>query len=123
MKQFIAIFFLVSVFLQTFRMNYKILYYHLNKGSFVQNCENRNKPVLKCNGKCQLSKQIQKQEQQDKEVPLNKTDHHEEVISSIHKPIQYSFEMTSINTLNNPSYKSGLVVKTSISVFHPPRFI
>lgn len=122
MKQLIAIFFLAAVFLQTFRMNYKILCYHFNKGSFIQNCENKNKPVLKCNGKCQLSKQIQKQEQQDKEIPLSKTDHREDVISSIHKPIQYIFEIALINKQNNPSYKSGLIVKTSFSVFHPPRF-
>lgn len=35
-------------------------------------CENKEKPVLKCNGKCYLAKQLQAAEEVKKEVPEKK---------------------------------------------------
>ncbi len=48
-------------------------YYHLNKEYIARNlCENRDKPEMHCNGKCQVKKMIEKveQEHQDQhEIP------------------------------------------------------
>tara|TARA_R110002126_G_scaffold181407_1_gene330228 strand:+ start:298 stop:669 length:372 start_codon:yes stop_codon:yes gene_type:complete len=37
-------------------------------------CENKDKPELKCNGKCYLSKQLAKEAQESEEVPYNSQD-------------------------------------------------
>ncbi|MEQ3656569.1 MAG: hypothetical protein ABNH00_11950 [Dokdonia sp.] len=37
-------------------------------------CENKDKPELKCNGKCYLSKQLAKEAQESDEAPFNSQD-------------------------------------------------
>ncbi|MCI4441879.1 MAG: hypothetical protein JHC39_00085 [Lentimicrobium sp.] len=40
-----------------FRMTYAVLYYSFNNAEFTEKyCENKDKPVMKCNGKCKLAK-------------------------------------------------------------------
>ncbi|SHG55519.1 hypothetical protein [Winogradskyella jejuensis] len=37
-------------------------------------CENKDKPELKCNGKCYLSKQLAKEAQESEDMPFNSQD-------------------------------------------------
>lgn len=37
-------------------------------------CENKDKPELKCNGKCYLGKQLAKESQESEETPFNSQD-------------------------------------------------
>jgi hypothetical protein len=40
-----------------------LVYFHINQREIVRlSCENRNRPALKCNGKCYLAKQLRKAE-------------------------------------------------------------
>src|SRR5690606_17520421 len=46
--------------------------YQLNTGIYEVNCENKNKPQLRCKGKCQMAKQMQEQSSKDKSSDIYK---------------------------------------------------
>ncbi len=51
---------------QTFSKMLIMVEYNLNRDYIAQNlCENKNKPMLHCNGKCQLSKKLAEDEKQN----------------------------------------------------------
>ncbi|HNL38973.1 MAG TPA: hypothetical protein PKH43_07565 [Saprospiraceae bacterium] len=35
-----------------------VLHYQLNRSMYIRHCENRNKPSMKCDGKCYLKKKM-----------------------------------------------------------------
>jgi len=41
--------------------------YYSNRQAYMQQCENKNKPWMHCNGKCQLAKKLQQQDASDKQ--------------------------------------------------------
>ena len=57
-RQVAAIFLLFSFALQVFNRSIIVLDYFANTASFAKNCENKARPMLHCNGKCQLMKKI-----------------------------------------------------------------
>ena len=68
----ITVTFLLLVFLSQYFSRYIILAdYELNKDYISRVlCENRNKPNLHCNGKCQLKKRLEK-DQKEAQSPFN----------------------------------------------------
>jgi hypothetical protein len=64
--------FVVSTLLYNTRFSYFIYQYHFNNKVFTENyCINKDKPELKCNGKCELAKlakAAEKQEQNNKNI-------------------------------------------------------
>ena len=66
MKKLIAIFALTGILLQAFYSGIILVNYQLQKEYITKNlCENRKNPSMKCNGKCHLRKQLQKQEKEE----------------------------------------------------------
>lgn len=63
MRQVIAIILIASVLLQSMNKLVVEVSYELNKDYIAKNlCVNRDKPMMHCNGKCHLAKQLQKTE-------------------------------------------------------------
>ncbi|HTE27488.1 hypothetical protein [Flavitalea sp.] len=54
--------------------------YYLNTSSYSKNCENKAKPILKCNGKCQLAKKILEKQKQEEQTPEQKLENKYQVI-------------------------------------------
>ena len=50
--------FLSSLMVQVFAGFILKADYAINRAVYIKSCVNKNKPVLKCNGKCQLSKKL-----------------------------------------------------------------
>lgn len=46
-----------------------VLHYQWNLAAYLEKCENKAKPALRCNGKCHLKKQIAASEGQDPAKP------------------------------------------------------
>lgn len=59
---------LFAVGLQSFNSSLVVANYKLNTEFYLRNCINKNKPQLKCNGHCQMAKQLQQAEQQNKDA-------------------------------------------------------
>lgn len=83
-------------------------------------CENRDKPMMHCNGRCQLCKRLAKQDNQDKDNPERKAENRNEVLfcqetgclltqPSIYFISSLYFAMTS-----------GEPVDRASAIFHPP---
>lgn len=96
--------------------------YELNKNYIATVlCENINKPELKCNGKCYLSKKIKQAEKEDQksEQTASKT-----MLSQnfIFTNFHFKSYLRQIATI----YPAGINIylsKISKSVFHPPQAV
>lgn len=52
--------------MQTFSNSFILINYQMNKDYISKNlCENKDKPMLHCNGKCHLRKQLAKEEKKE----------------------------------------------------------
>jgi hypothetical protein len=72
-KQYTACLLLLSVLLQTFSTAVIYVDFYANQDYIARNlCENRDKPMLHCCGRCQLRKRLTRQDNQDKSNPEKK---------------------------------------------------
>jgi hypothetical protein len=71
---------LIAFAIQTFQMGGMVFDYYLNTSAYSKNCENKAKPVLKCNGKCQLAKKILAKQKEDEQTPERKLENKNQVI-------------------------------------------
>lgn len=122
-KLFFTYFFFAVYLLAMVKPMLPILDYYINYDYIVtQLCENRDKPILACNGKCYVAKEIEKNktsDNQDTTVPEFKLDLYfadaldfqiirSEIIPETKKCIPLSRNELLPNAI-------------SFSIFHPPR--
>ena len=71
-KHILLLLFTTSTLLYSLRFSYFVYQYHFNNKVFTENyCVNKDKPELKCNGKCELvklAKAAEKKEQSNKNI-------------------------------------------------------
>ena len=119
-SRIITVFILLIFLCETFDQGFIKMAFYINQNSIAKNlCENRNKPKMHCNGKCQLQKKIN-QNNTNKQAE-RKTESRDEVLSSksffacINAPVSFminkKFFLKDINYLTN----------RSSSFFHPPQ--
>jgi hypothetical protein len=97
--------------------------YIINKEYIANNlCVNKSKPILKCNGKCHLAKQLKKQDQKE-----NKSSSSKEKIEVITDQISVEtyafFESDFLKAKKNDvfEYNKSIIQSDLNSVFQPPR--
>jgi hypothetical protein len=117
---------LVSILLiafmgQTFNQGWYYLDYQIRKKEYVKRCVNKARPMLHCNGKCQLMKKMEQQQKKEQgQAPEMKYAGKIEVLSS-----KSSF-LLAFNALTAEYKKryfisnSGETVEQYIAIFHPP---
>lgn len=123
MKQTLAISFLLIYFLALLNPISPFINYSLNKAEIIKKfCENIDKPVLACEGKCHLNKQIEKK---SKEQENNDETNRIEVISPIGKVnylsvngfVKFEFSTTI------PSFDECYKNIRSIKIDYPPQWV
>ncbi len=67
MRKLLVLILITSVMMQTFSKGVLLLSYYTNTGVYAANCENKARPQLHCNGKCQLSKKIKEEERKEQQ--------------------------------------------------------
>jgi len=95
--------------------------FYLNRNYIAKNlCENRNKPGMKCCGKCYLKKKLANQEKQD-QSPNSKESKDKQV------ELFYSYTKTEVVHFSHPGNTSQyfnhnelLTISVSHTVFRPP---
>ncbi|MBA4198153.1 MAG: hypothetical protein C0459_11430 [Chitinophaga sp.] len=118
-KQFVTILLLTAFSLQTFQKAGMVLNYYTNTASYAKNCENKARPMLHCNGKCQLMKKLKQEENKDKQNPERRSDNKDEVLSS--KSFFASVSNTVITSNNSYLFRNNNLIKDIPSdFFHPP---
>ena len=81
-KQLTVVILLTAFAMQTFNRAVIVFNYYTNTASFAKNCENKAKPMLHCNGKCQMMKKMRQQENKDQQVPERKSAFNETILTS-----------------------------------------
>lgn len=84
-------------------------------------CINKDKPELKCNGKCYLAKQLKEaSEEKEKNLPaITMKDYPIGIIAFI---VFETSQTTTTITTNNFQYNNRYAFTYLNSVFHPPTF-
>jgi len=119
-RPIIASIILLAFVAQTFSAQVIQLNYYMNTATFAKNCENKARPKMHCNGKCQVMKKMQEEEKKDQQVPERKSANKNEVLSS--KSFFCSIVFNSIIVENDfPRRSIPAPVDRSASVFHPPQ--
>jgi hypothetical protein len=83
-------------------------------------CENRNKPVMKCGGKCCLSKKLNREERKDRENPERRAESKFEVMEM--QEDHYLFQPArTISLLAYTELKENTYIVYRADFFHPPQ--
>jgi len=99
-----------------------VTWYEVNKDYIAKNlCVNRNKPELKCCGKCYLKKQLNKADQQtdDKQAPSKNSRISIEAFV-IPAPVKIRAFYNEELSIFNPGYQKMYGSVYEGSIFHPP---
>jgi hypothetical protein len=119
-KQTIALLLLAAFAISSFSRVFWVADYYVNTAAYSKNCENKAKPKLQCNGKCQMMKKLKQEEQKDQQVPEQKSGAKFEILSSrsfYQQPTHFFTEPSvvflSFSTIGTP-------IDRNIPVFHPP---
>jgi hypothetical protein len=70
----------VAFLLSTFSKGLILVDYYTNPGRFAKSCENKARPKMHCNGKCQVMKKMSQEENKDKQNNTKKQN--EDIICS-----------------------------------------
>lgn len=116
-------YFLTAIFFcQVFGNNFITLEFYANRDFIVKNyCENRDRPSMHCNGKCQLRKKLASDDNHDKQSSERRIETRNEVLSPI-----TAFPSMNVVCLvcNQQKYfitNSALPSTLPLAIFHPPQ--
>jgi len=86
-------------------------------------CINREKPMIMCNGKCYLSEQLKKAEEQEEKQPPTNTKERLEVIYYYAKSsFDFPFDPDCFLSKLNPACIAEFYTSSFIAdIFHPPK--
>jgi hypothetical protein len=115
-----AILLIVAFAIQTFKGGFVIFDYYTNTAAFAKNCVNKAKPKMHCNGKCQMMKKMQAEEQKDQQVPERKFENKIEVVSSKYFVTTIHPGTSQIVALTYNNTYTARELKMPRSFFHPP---
>lgn len=118
-RQIITTVFLLAFVGQTFYKAVIVLDYYTNTAAYAKNCENKARPKLHCNGKCQMMKKLKEEERKEQEnterrLGLN------EVISAKSFFTIITDRRGALITYSYFHTNSGRPVDKSYTIFHPP---
>ena len=116
-----ALFLFISFALQTFKGGFVILNYYTNTAAFAENCINKAKPKLQCNGRCQMMKRLQEQEKKDQQIPERKLENKVEIFSSGSFFFNIEIPFLCIEPEIFPVEKKPPLADIAYSFFHPPQ--
>lgn len=87
-------------------------------------CINREKPMTMCNGKCYLSEQLKKaEEQEEKQTPANKKERLEVVYYYAKSSFDFLFYTNCLASKLNPACVDEFYTSFFIDdIFRPPKF-
>jgi hypothetical protein len=117
-KQLIVAVLLLALLGQTLNRAFIVTSYYVNQGAFARNCENKARPKMHCNGRCQMMKKLRQEENKDKQNPERRSSY-DEVLSS--KSFFATVEVYSAPLLQHVAvYRANVPSPHPRNIFHPP---
>lgn len=120
-KKIITLVLLVAFAIHTFSRVMIVFDFYANQKTIAATlCENRDRPMLKCEGKCLLAKKLLAQEKKDQQNPERKTENRPEDLSSrsFFSVLSGSIFIELPGVYEKEPF--GKPVHRSFAVFHPP---
>jgi hypothetical protein len=121
MFRYISVILLLIAFTgQAFQQSFLVLSYYTNTGAYSKNCVNKARPMLHCNGKCQLAKKIKQQEEKDQKNPERRPELKSEVSSSRTYFASLPLQDIEIHITHHSFYIAARLPGHIPGIFHPP---
>ncbi len=120
-KQIPVILLLIGFLGQTFSKCLIFFNYQLKKNyiaTFL--CENRDKPEMKCEGKCYLCKRFKGEDKKERENPERKSENKFEIIS-FEARLAISHPAFKSISFNYPHFQEHVFDSYTVDFFHPPQ--
>ena len=119
-KQLTVILLFTAITVQTFNQAVIVFNYYTNTAAFAKNCENKAKPMMHCNGRCQMMKKLKQEENKDKQNPERRSDSKDEVLYFSKSQIIFQYNFASI-LMKYPSFNNSIIKDISFDFFQPPQ--
>ncbi|MGV3696710.1 hypothetical protein [Flavobacterium sp.] len=128
LKSIVAIVFLAAVLWQPFYQSGYIAYWQLNKEKIAKTeCINRFRPMMHCEGKCQLYQELKKaadEEAENNKLPLQVLKlKNLDTFIEMNYPWSPRFPITSVFRKPFATYHNLYTFLDDVSVFHPPAVV
>jgi hypothetical protein len=122
-KQQAAFFILAAFLVQTMNGNLIALDYYTHAAKYAAACINKDKPMMHCNGKCQMMKKFKAEEKKDQENPERRGENKNEITlsSSSFFPSITTPRSEIIAFAKKTPYSAGNIIDRSFDIFHPPQ--
>jgi len=119
LKPVCAILLLIVFFAHCFTESFIVIRFYANQAYYASICENKARPMLHCNGKCQLARKLRQAEKKDQQNSGRRLDNNNnEVI--FFPPAIYNFYCASLFNNHFGCVQDNHTVDFSLSIFHPP---
>ena len=123
MRPIFAISFLVIYFLALLNPIAPYINYSINKAEIIEKyCENKDKPVLKCEGKCHLKKQLVKAAESEKNKEETVNEEASYPIGSVHQ-VQFKTISTFSFLIEIPKLEINFKNDLFTKIDHPPQCV
>jgi hypothetical protein len=123
LKYAFVILLLTALFAQSFSRSILLADYLVNIEVYKKKCINKAKPMLQCNGKCQMLKKLKKQNTGvPSDAPVPPFNQFEVVLSSKSYFPTIDFVIFSTKRKYN-SISASFFTNYRVSIFHPPGVI
>lgn len=124
MKSVLALVLFIAMQLPLMNQWGAVAYYRVNQDYIAQNlCENRDKPMLNCNGQCYLAKQLKAAEEKEQKSNSERLEKMPEVVLAFQsiQPIFTSLFLQISVAEDHFATPSFVLSNESKCFFHPPR--
>ncbi|WP_178984944.1 hypothetical protein [Winogradskyella helgolandensis] len=117
-----VLFLLLLIIFNSTKTSLTYAYYILDPVGFVENlCENKDKPELECNGKCQLMK-VAESQSSNQNIPTSIIDFKDLILYPCpNTSFQLTQDTLTRNSLSTSYYLNLYSFNNSNYCFHPPR--
>jgi len=114
---------ILAFFAQAFSRYLIVADYYVNTSAYMENCVNKERPWMHCNGRCQLCKKLHQQNNsEDKQTPERKSGNNgnETLYSSSSFAGFTGLRLVALINLQYPESPGGKPVGRPRTLFHPP---
>ncbi|MFI1772058.1 hypothetical protein [Thalassobellus citreus] len=117
----LSLFLIAIILFNSLRVSFTYAYYLVDTADFIERlCENKDKPIMQCNGKCHLKKVAQNNSTNDDKVPLKEIDF-KEVILYIVAETAFNFTYTTASENEISNYNNLYTYSLISTLDHPPQ--
>jgi hypothetical protein len=121
LRQCTTILLLLAFAASTFSKAVIVVDFYANQDYIAKNlCENRDRPIMHCCGRCHLRKRLNREADQDKNNPERRAENKQEVLFLDETATMLKAPVLGSVTLPYSPFVGGQPVDRAAGIFHPP---